>query len=105
MTDLFGFEPPKAPPLNNVDGIPGAVLELFERLANHLVETGWNHYSADAILHRVRWHFQVEKGDREFKCNNNWTSHLARWWMDRHPEHSEFFETRALASERENNWS
>jgi hypothetical protein len=98
-TDLFGYEPPR-PSSSDLAGIPPAVAQLFDRLANELIERGWQHYSADAILHRVRWHFQVEQGDREFKCNNNWTSRLSRWWLDRHPEHSEFFELRALAHER-----
>jgi hypothetical protein len=30
-----------------------------------------------------------------FKCNNNWTPKLSRWFMDNHPELGEFFETRA----------
>ena len=85
VTDLFGYLPPQPPPPSDTDGIPPAVLQLFERLAQELIDRGWQHYSADAILHRVRWHFQCEQGDREFKCNNNWTSRLARWWLERHP--------------------
>lgn len=92
------FDPPPPPPQrpNGVDGIPPEVLQLFDRLANELILRGWSHYSADAILHRVRWHYHVEQGNREFKCNDHWTSRLARWWLERHPEHSEFFELRSL---------
>ena len=80
----------------NVDtsDIPQEVLDLYERLAQSILDVGLTRYSSDAILHRIRWHFKIDKGDREFKCNDHWTSTLARWWLDRHPEHPKFFETR-----------
>ena len=78
------------------DAIPDDVRKLFDQIATKLADDGWTHYSADAVLHRVRRHYQIEKGDRLFKCNNNWTSGLARWWLERHPEHPDFFRTRAL---------
>jgi hypothetical protein len=80
--------------------IPLEVSSLFNDLATKLRNDGWEHYSADAILHRIRWHFQIERGRRDFKCNNNWTAVLARWWLERHPQHAGFFELRALATER-----
>lgn len=90
MDDLF------TAPRARVEGIPDDVSRLFERLTLKLInENGFKHYSADAILHRIRWHFQVERRLREFKCNNNWTAVLARWFMQRHPEHEGFFETRS----------
>lgn len=75
-------------------GIPRDVCELFEKLAFEVITTGRTRYSSDAILHRIRWHFQIERGDADFKCNNNWTAGLSRWFMAKHPKHSEFFETR-----------
>jgi hypothetical protein len=51
-------------------------------------------YSADGILHRVRWHWQVERGDRGFKVNNNWSAPLARWLVQRNPDAAAFFEMR-----------
>ncbi len=80
--------------------IPEEVYDKFEELTMHLIHHGWERYSADGILHRIRWHFRVDKGRREFKCNNNWTSHLARWFMARHPRHAGFFETRERISFR-----
>lgn len=76
--------------------VPLDVLTLFERLTFEVVAQGWEHYSSDAILHRIRWHYHVDIGDRSFKCNNNWTSELARWFMDKHPHLDGFFHTRAL---------
>lgn len=73
---------------------------LFDDLAQDLIRRGWRHYSARAILHRIRWHFHVDQGNREWKCNNNWTPLLARNWLNRHPEYPKFFEVR----ERTNKW-
>lgn len=105
QADLFGglqtSASPEFPP-----GIPLEVCRKFEELAvdlargNNAVPRGpFRRYSADAILHRIRWHFVVERGNRAFKCNNNWTATLARWWLDRHPEFEGFFETRERADD------
>jgi hypothetical protein len=74
--------------------IPFDVCSLFERLALRLLSEGWRRYSSDAILHRIRWHFRVERGIREFKCNDHWTATLSRWAMANHVELAGFFETR-----------
>jgi hypothetical protein len=68
---------------------------LFVRLAFQISEQGFTRYSARAILHRIRWHYHIEKGLRDFKCNNNWTPRMSRWFMERNPQLGEFFETRA----------
>lgn len=78
--------------------IPNEVEELFERFAFELIRRGFKRYSSDAILHRIRWHFHVDKGNREYKCNDHWTPYLARWFMRKFPEHREFFETRVQKS-------
>jgi len=74
--------------------VPLDVITMFEKLTMDVQRAGYQHYSADAILHRIRWHFRVEQGLREFKCNNNWTAELARWFMDKHPHMNGFFRTR-----------
>jgi hypothetical protein len=76
------------------EGIPADVCLTFEKLALELLGLGFKRYSADAILHRVRWHWQVERGDRGFKANNNWSAPLARWFLARNPKVPGFFELR-----------
>lgn len=100
MTDLFEHAASRVEifPV----GIPVPVCDCFERLALEVKNMGFKRYSADALLHRIRWHFQIEKGDRAFKCNNNWTAPLARWFLAKHPDLPRFFETRertGIASE------
>jgi hypothetical protein len=75
--------------------VPIDVCHLFEKLTLEIWNKGWEHYSARAVLHRIRWHFDIDVGDRGFKANNNWTPTLARWCMRLHPEISDFFRTRA----------
>jgi len=77
-------------------GIPREVCALFETLAFEIKDRGFDHYSADAILHRIRWHYHIEQGYREFKCNDHWTATLARWFLSRHSDMEGFFELRVL---------
>jgi hypothetical protein len=88
--DLFEYGRRKS-----VSGIPADVVHLFEKLSLEIYRRGFVRYSARAVLHRIRWHYHIDKGDMSFKCNNNWTPKLSRWFMDNHPELGEFFETRA----------
>jgi hypothetical protein len=85
MMDLFATSP---------EGIPVDVAILFERLALQVNKAGHDRYSSDAILHRIRWHINIERGDRDFKCNDHWTAQLSRWFLAKHPELPGFFETR-----------
>ena len=91
--DLFSWRRPEPPPRPSM--VPLDVCTMFETLALDIFRAGWERYSARAILHRIRWHHHVEVGDRDFKCNNNWTPALSRWFMLKHPECGEFFATRA----------
>ncbi len=90
MPDLFSVPPPPDP----LADVPADVIALFETLSLDVARAGHPRYSSDAILHRIRWHFQIEQGRLDFKCNNNWTAPLARWFLARHPELPKFFETR-----------
>jgi hypothetical protein len=77
-------------------GIPIDVCQLYEQLALQIYARGWQHYSSDAILHRIRWEYQIERDHRDFKCNDHWTASLARWFLKKHPHMDGFFELRAL---------
>ena len=81
-------------PADYPESVPLEVCHSFEKLALELRALGFKRYSADAILHRVRWHMHVERGNRAFKANNNWTAPLARWFLKNHPEAAGFFELR-----------
>lgn len=90
--DLFTLAERRAVPATA--DIPQEVMTLFEKLALEISAQGYTRYSADAVLHRIRWHYQIDRGNREFKANDHWTAPLARWFLKRHPELPGFFETR-----------
>lgn len=78
--------------------IDEALYRLFERVADEVRAAGFTRFSADAILHRIRWHRLIERGDRTFRVNNNESSKLARALIARRPEFRDFFELRVLKS-------
>lgn len=92
--DLFSFAAAERVVAEMPDGVPVEVCVLFERLALEVATAGLPRYSARAILHRLRWHHHVERGDRDFKINNKHSAPLARWFLVRHPDLAGFFETR-----------
>jgi hypothetical protein len=71
-----------------------AYFETFALEAAHCRE----HFSADAVLHRVRWETAIIGGDDGFKCNNNWTAFYARKFEEKYPQHAGFFRTRRQKS-------
>lgn len=70
---------------------------LFRRYVLQLVEAGKTRYSADAVVHRIRWHAAI-RGGEPFKCNNNHVACFARIWNATYPEHA-IFQTRERSSE------
>ncbi len=74
--------------------IPKDVVDKFDELTLSVISSGWKHYSAEAILNRIRWHMHVEVRNRDFKLNNNWKPFLARSFMSKYPQHKGFFWTR-----------
>jgi hypothetical protein len=82
--------------------IPAHICDTFEELALQVYERGFDRYSARAILHRIRWHYQIERGDIHFKVNNNYSARLARWFLKHYPSLDGFFETREGAETQHN---
>jgi len=91
-------------PVDNPVGIPDHICELYEILAFQVQRAGHQHYSARAILHQIRWHHQIERGDIHFKVNNNYSARLARWFMRKHPHMDGFFEIRNRADHDMYGW-
>jgi hypothetical protein len=71
------------------------VWRMFARFTLDAIEAGFDHYSARAVLHRMRWHTDIDaKSDRRFKLNNNYTPCYARLFHQVYEEHDGFFRTR-----------
>jgi hypothetical protein len=76
--------------------------EIFESLvtmAFDLRKRGFHRYGLKSLFERLRWHFQVERGDEDWKLNNIYTSRYVRKMIQEYPELDGFFETRRLKAE------
>jgi hypothetical protein len=76
------------------DALNPMVWTLFQRFTNELIAAGFSHYSADAVLHRVRWETAVGMQHQGFKLNNNFTPYYARKYHQKYPNHAGFFRLR-----------
>lgn len=65
----------------------------FVRFSFDRIHRGFEHYSADAIMHRVRWETNAHDGS-EFKVNNNTVADYARRFHRAYPKYDGFFRTR-----------
>jgi hypothetical protein len=71
------------------------VYTLFKRFAREARDKV-KRYSADAILHRIRWHVSVETRGDEFKVNNDWAAYYARLLIAEDASYVAFFELRKI---------
>lgn len=68
---------------------------LFARFAWQVKDRGFKHFSACAIVHRIRWEVALERVDGDgFKINHNYSKYLGDELMRREPEFAGFFRTR-----------
>lgn len=70
------------------------VWELFVRFTFDVIKAGHERFSADSILHRIRWETAIKTTDEHFKINNNFSADYARKFMLQFPEYDGFFELR-----------
>jgi hypothetical protein len=68
--------------------------KAFERFALEAANRG-KRIGAKAIMERVRWEAEIERGD-EFKVCNSYTAYYARIFAAKHPRFSELFEFRNI---------
>jgi len=79
-----------------IDAANPQIWELFQRFTFHMIRRGFSHYSARAVIHRVRWETATPLEDgTQFKINNNWSPFYARKFHKTYPEHDGFFRNRA----------
>lgn len=72
----------------------------FRRIAAQLLNAGREHYSADAIMHVLRFEraLRADRPAGELKLNDHYSSRMARKLMAADPRFEGFFETRTLKS-------
>lgn len=77
------------------DALHDEMWRLFRQFAFEAIRSGHSRFSADAILHRIRWFCTVEHGAGGFKVNDHFSAFYARKFVRCFPEHARFFELRA----------
>lgn len=71
------------------------IWKAFCNEAEKIIKKGAKHYSADALLHVVRFNFFMEGSiGEDFKINNDYSCGYARAFHRKHPQHEGFFELR-----------
>lgn len=70
------------------------VWDVFKKFTFQLIRAGRSRYSADAVLHRIRWRTAVKTKGDDFKINDHWSAHYARKFHAQFPMYASFFETR-----------
>ncbi len=77
------------------------IFKLFVQFAWEARTAGLAKHSADAILHRIRWHLYVENWSLtnvKVKINDHYSSRYARKLIEHDPTFKTFFELRTLTS-------
>lgn len=64
--------------------------EAFKTVAFDALNIGFKNYGAKGIFEIIRWK-RAERGDGEFKINNNYAPLFARLFVNEYPQYADFF--------------
>lgn len=81
MQRTLGFEKTTLDRFLEFHRVHPEVFELFHEAALRVVAAGKRRISARLIAERIRWTFEIERGDDGFKLNNNYIPYYARLVM------------------------
>jgi len=94
QTLLDQLESPAQTSFEKFDEANPEIWELFKKYAHALIRKGITHWSADNILHKIRFETAVKSKGDTFKINNNYSAYYARKFMSIYPMYDGFFELR-----------
>lgn len=75
------------------------IYNLLVSLARDVKRRGIKRYSIKSVYERARWHYLIDKDNRDFTLNNDFTAMYARLIMSQEPDLKNFFETRKRVHE------
>lgn len=69
------------------------IWELFVRYSFEKISQGYQQYSANAVMQRVRWESDaaLEDGDQEFRIRDFWVAFYSRKFLSQFPHYKGFF--------------
>lgn len=91
---LFAMLPRLEREFDEFDAANPEVWDLFRRFAFEAILAGRRRFSADAIMHRIRWFTQIETTGRPFKLNDHYSAFYARKFVRCFQKHAGLFELR-----------
>lgn len=94
MSQYSLFERPSAERFEKFHAEHPEVYAKLVQLARDARSSGLRHYGMRALWERMRWHFQVENRDEDFKLNDHYPPYYSRLIMQREKDLEGFFETR-----------
>jgi len=98
MSDIIlGKKNPLCETFDKLHEMQPEIFELFEKFTLQVAQTK-KHYSANAIIDRIRWHTEIE-GHGTFKINAVIVPFYARMFIQKHPELKGFFRMRRAAAD------
>ena len=74
------------------------VFSAFVEKTRQVAATGRSHYSADAVVHAIRWDHDIAANDGRFKIKNGHVAYLARHSMEQCPQFAGINRTCSLRS-------
>lgn len=75
------------------------VWKLFRRFTFELIDKGRTHFSADAVVHRIRWETAIRTTTTDYKINDHHVAFYARKFMRLYPQYDGFFRTRSSVAD------
>jgi len=96
--------PPSPRQFAQADADNPDIWKLFVRFSFEMIRRGFHHYSAYAVMHRVRWETAavLEEEDQSYKIRNDYIPYYARKFNRAHPRYGDgefFIERPAVADE------
>ena len=81
------------------------VFEMFSGFTRDLIQRGYRHHSARAVIFIMRWETGKPYDDinpstgETLKISNNHSPYYGRLWMEQNPEYADFFRTTRVKGE------
>lgn len=75
------------------------IFKAFEEQALKAIANGRTKISAKLIINWIRWNKVFESTGEDFKINDAYQSYYARYFIEKHPQHSKVFDRRKLRNE------
>lgn len=83
------------------------VWEQFVACTKWAIDRGLRHYSADAVLHRVRWAVNIDTVNAgsidgvPLKVNDHFSAFYSRRWTEQYPQYRDFFRLRKSKADQQ----